>query len=62
MQLWVSEQRLVDKANAIRTNSWMIEFEIKGLEMNLAENDSYKERERSPDDTESNLGGELRDN
>ena len=42
MKLWVSDHRLVDEANSIRTKSWMTELEIKGLEMNLAENDSYK--------------------
>ena len=30
--LWVSEQRLVDQANIIRRNSWMIELEIEELE------------------------------
>ena len=33
----------------------------KELERNLAENDSYKEEERSADDTGSNLGEEVRD-
>ena len=28
---WVSEQRLVDQANAIRRNSWMTELEIEEL-------------------------------
>ena len=58
---WVSEQRLVDQTNTIRRNSWMTELEIKELERNLAENDSYKEKERSDDDTDSNLGEEVRD-
>ena len=58
---WVSEQRLVDQANTIRKNSWMTELEIEELERNLAENDSYKEKERSDDDTGSNLGEEVRD-
>ena len=40
---WVSEQRPVDQANAIRRNSWMTELEIEELERNLAENDTYKE-------------------
>ena len=29
---WVSEQRLIDQANAIRRNSWMTELEIEELE------------------------------
>ena len=59
--LWVSEQRLVDQANTIRRNSWMIELEIGELERNLAENDSYKEEEISASDTSNNLAEELRD-
>ena len=39
---WVSEQRLVDQANAIRRNSRITELEIEELERNLAENDSYQ--------------------
>ena len=50
---WVSEQRLVDQANTIRRNSWMTELEIEELERNLADNDSYKEKERRDDDTGS---------
>ena len=57
----VSEQQLVDQVNAIHRNSWMTELEIEELERNLAENDSYKEKERSTDDTASNLGEEVRD-
>ena len=57
---WVSEQRLVDQANAICRNSWMTELEIEELERNLAENDSYKEEEKT-DDAGSNLGEEVRD-
>ena len=53
---WVSEQRLVDQANTIRRNIWMTVLEIEELERNLAENDSYKEKERRDDDTGSNLG------
>ena len=56
---WVSEQILVDQANAICRNSWMTGLEIEELERNLAENDSYRERERSADDTGSNVGEEV---
>ena len=37
------------------------ELEVEELERNLAENDSYKEDERSADDTGSHLGEEVRD-
>ena len=57
---WVSEQRLVDQANTIRWNNWMTELEIEELERNLPENDSYKEEERSADDTGNNVGEEVR--
>ena len=39
----------------------MTELEIEELERNLAENDSYKEKERSTNDTASYLGEEVRD-
>ena len=58
---WVSAQRLIDQANTIDRNSWITELEIEELERNLPENDSYKEEERSADDTCSNLGEEVRD-
>ena len=51
---WVSEQRLVDQVNT--------ELEIKELEKNLANNDSYKKDKRSADDTGSKLGEEVRYN
>ena len=38
----------------------MNELKIEELERNLTENDSYKEEERSTDDTGSNLGEEVR--
>ena len=44
---WISEQRLVDQANTTHRNRWMTELEMEGLARNLAENDSYKEEERS---------------
>ena len=58
---WVSEQRLVDQAKTICRNSWMTELKIEELEMNLAENDSDKEEERSADDTSSNFREKVRD-
>ena len=58
---WVSEQRLVDQSNTFHRSSWTTELEIEELERNLAENNSYKEEEKSADHTDSNLGGELRE-
>ena len=37
---WVSERRLVDQANTIRTNSWMTELEIEELERKVTGSDS----------------------
>ena len=37
---WVSEQRLVDQANAICWNSWMTELEIEELERKVNGSDS----------------------
>ena len=59
---WVSEQRLVDPENTIRRNGQITELEIEELERNLAENNIYKEEERTADDTDNNLGEEVRDN
>ena len=56
---WVSEERLVDQANTIRRNSWVTELEIEEQETKLAENSSYKEEERSVDDTGSNFEEEV---
>ena len=58
---WVSEQQLVDQVDTIRSNGWMTELEIEKLEKNLAENDSYKEKEKSVDDTGKILGEKLKD-
>ena len=39
----------------------MTDLEIKELERNLTENDSYREEERSADDIRNNLGEDVRD-
>ena len=39
----------------------MTEIKVEELERNLAENNIYKEEERSADDTGSNLGEEVID-
>ena len=36
---WVSEKRLVDQANTIRRNSWIIELEIEELERKVTGSD-----------------------
>ena len=58
---WVSEERLVDQANTIRRNSWVTELEIEEQGRKLAENSSYKEDERSVDDTGNNFEEEVSD-
>ena len=58
---WVSEQRLVDQANTIHKDSCTTELEIEEMERNLAENDSYMEKERSADDAGDNLREEVKD-
>ena len=37
---WVSEQRLVDQANAIRRNSWITELEVEELETKVTGSNS----------------------
>ena len=37
---WVSKQRLVDQANAIRRSSWMNVLETEKLERKVTESDS----------------------
>ena len=57
LSLWLNKCMfwVFDQANTICRNSWMTELEIEKLERSLAENDSYKDKERSADDTGSNL-------
>ena len=66
LSFWLSKEmfwvrRLVDQANNICKNSWMTELKIEELERNLVGNDSYKEEEKSANDTGSNIGKEVRD-
>ena len=62
LSLWLNKGIFwVDQPKSIRRNSWMIELEIEELERNLAENDSYKEKEKAADDTVNDLGEEVRD-
>ena len=38
---WVSEERLVDQTNTIRSNSWMNELEIEEMERKVTGCDSF---------------------
>ena len=58
---WVPDQRIVDQGNTICRNSQKTELEIEKPERNLAENDSYKEKEISAHNTGNNLEEEVRD-
>ena len=59
---WVSEQRLVHQANAIRRNSWMTELEIEALERKVTESDSVIAAEARNVEALSNQVGENRRN
>ena len=57
---WVSEQRLVDQANAIRRNSWMTELEIEELERKVTVSDSViKEEARNVDALPDHVGEDV---
>ena len=58
---WVSEQRLLDQANAIRRNSWMTELEIKELERKVTGSDSVIAAEaRSVEALPDQVGEDVR--
>ena len=58
---WVSEQRLVDQANAIRRNSWMTEIEIQELEKKVTGNGSViVEEVRSVEALADHVGEDVR--
>ena len=58
---WVSEQRLVDQANTIRRNSWMIELEIEQLERTVTGSDSViGEVARSVEALPDHVGEDMR--
>ena len=58
---WVSEQRLVDQANIIGTNTWMTELEIEELERKLTGSDSViVEEERSVEAVLDHVGEDVR--
>ena len=58
---WISEQRLCDQANAMCRSRWMAELDLEEPERNLSENNTYQKEEKSADNTDSNLGEEMRD-
>ena len=60
---WVSEQRLVDQANAIRRNKWMTEIEIEELDRKSAEVVDASSQEvinQSPDEDNVDVREEVR--
>ena len=57
----VSEQRLVDQANTIRSNSWMTELEIEELERKVTGSDSViAEEARSVEALPNHAGEDVR--
>ena len=59
--VWVSEQRSVDQANAIRRNSWMTELEIEELERKVTGSDSVLvEDARSVEALPDHVGEDVR--
>ena len=60
---WVSEQRLVDQANTICRNSWMIELEIEEIERKVTGSDNViVEEARSVVALPDHVGEDLRNN
>ena len=58
---WVSEQRLVDQANAICRDSWMTELEIEELERKATGSDSViVEETRSVEGLPDYVGEDVR--
>ena len=58
--VWVSEQRLVDQANAIRRNSWMTELEIEVLERKVTGSDSIIVDATSVEALSDHIGEDVR--
>ena len=58
---WVSEQRLVDQANTIRSTSWMTELEIEEFERKVTGSDSViVEEERRVEALPDQVGEDVR--
>ena len=58
---WVSEQRLVDQANAIHRNRWMTELEMEELERKVTGSNSIiVEEARSVEALPGHVGKDVR--
>ena len=58
---WVSEQRLVDQANTIRSTSWMTELQIEELQRKVTGSDSViVEEARSIEALPNYVGEDMR--
>ena len=57
---WVSEQRSIDQANAIRRNNWMTELEIKQLHRKVTASDSVVAEARSVEALPDHIGEDVR--
>ena len=57
---WVSEQRSIDQANAIRRNNWMTELEIKELHRKVTASDSVVAEARSVEALPDHIGQDVR--
>ena len=57
---WVSEQRSIDQANAIRRNNWMTELEIKELHRKVTVSDSVVAEARSVEALPDHIGEDER--
>ena len=57
---WVSEQRSIDQANAIRRNNWMTELEIKELHRKVTASDSVAAEARSVEALPNHIGEDVR--
>ena len=57
---WVSEQRSIDQANAIRRNNWMTELEIKELHRKVTASDSVVAEARSVEALPDHIGEDVR--
>ena len=56
---WVSEQRSIDQANAIRRNNWMTELEIKELHRKVTASDSVVAEARSVEALPDHIGEDV---
>ena len=57
---WVSEQKLLDQANAIRRNSCMTELEIEEMQRNVTGSDSVIVAEARSEALPDQVGEDVR--